>query len=89
MQTQVTFDEWLHSRREWDDSTFGLRAVGSAFPIDHQSVGLPVNVVLLKSGQFGDSKAGVKQRPDKSVFLDGSHKHLLDDSLHPGLAALA
>jgi hypothetical protein len=71
MDRKVAVNERAYPVSEGNDAALGLRAVDTAFAVDHQPVVLPVNVLSGESGQLGDSQAGIEQCPDNETLLVG------------------
>jgi hypothetical protein len=59
------------------------RAEGSAFAVDHNSVRLPVEVVLREVGEFGHAKSGVKKGPRNQLLFVRRAERTQGDSTRP------
>lgn len=44
-------------------------AEGATFAVYHDAMALPVDPLACKSGEFGDSEAGVKKSPHNELFF--------------------
>jgi hypothetical protein len=71
MDCKVSVDQWAYPVGEGNDPALGLRAVDTAFAVDHQPMVLPVDVLTGESSQLGYSQAGIKQCLDNEALLVG------------------
>lgn len=65
---KVAFEQGLHPGGEGNYAAFGRAPIGAPFAIDHQAVGLPVNVIFREAGQLCDAQARNQERPDHELF---------------------
>ena len=67
----LALDEGLDTGGQRNQPALGFGAVGSALAVDHQAVGLPVEIGSFEVGKLGDSESRVKKGPDNGFLFVG------------------
>ena len=66
---KVALDEGLDTGGQRNHPALGFGAEGTAFAVDHQAVGLPVEVGSFEVGKLGDPESRVEKDPDNEFLF--------------------
>ncbi len=69
VQRKMSLDKGLHPSCKRNYTSLGLAPVGSALPVNHQAVSLPVDVVTGEARKLPHTQAGVEERPHNKSLL--------------------